>query len=135
MCEQEILAAELAHLRARFADAMGEIRANERYALAITGAVWSWCATNDSNDFVTALWWFPTFACVLLGIRSFASYLAVRSVWSTVQRLQEALEIPETLCWERTTTLGRSRAVTFFSFWMIMQPGTFAVALLVTLGG
>ncbi len=128
----DIICVELAYLRQKHDDASRETTAYERYALLITGLVFSWCATHNEADFLTILWWFPNAACALLGLRSFANHLLAKAIRGNIKKLHDKLHLADDLSWEHIAQSAYLRATTFYCFWLTLVPGTLAVAVFFT---
>jgi hypothetical protein len=133
--QREFLTAELEQVRKDYDGYVEGTRKLERYAILVTGAIWSWCASHDENVAFRLMAWFPFVACALFGLRAAAIHFQARAARQFSVRIEQALGLPGDWSWSRDQQL-QSRGVpslvaaTAYVFWFIVSTGTLLVPII-----
>jgi hypothetical protein len=123
------LAEEIRSLREQLKGALLEARALERYALVLTGVVWTWLLTNGDRDLPVVSWWIPFFLTIVILTREAALYMEIRKAAGYV-RSKEELFLGETGGWESEVWRSSGKIGNFRApwpavlFWLLMIGGT-----------
>ena len=127
---------EIEHLRKLSDNALNETRTLERFALVLTGVIWSWCATNFGLTKTVILIWFPALATFLFGIRAFGMYRYSLGIKKYILDAERHYQLPEHFGWEKIE--GRFgpelRVITSYMFWVVLQATTIVVPTLHHMG-
>lgn len=128
------LADELKGLRQKINQAVQDGRQLERYALALTGGIWTWLLAHDASRVPWIGWWVPFFLSGLGALRARALYEEIGLLAEYVRERERAC-LGEAGGWE-TTVNGRKsqkrRAMAGIVFWLILLTGTFGGAIWLT---
>jgi len=129
------LLAESQTLKTAHADAIRETATLERFAVALTAGVWTWCFSNPRSVIVPVLLWTPALAICFLGLRALSHHLYAVRLTARIDRIQEHFRVPDEFRWSSLTVLRQSpfRAGTAYAFWALAQVLTILVPLYVPL--
>jgi hypothetical protein len=129
---QSAIADERNYLRSLMAEYASETSGLEKYALTITGVIWSWCIANSSVAGVKFLFFLPAFTTLLFGMRALSVYRLRSSIREYLKELQTMAGLPENFGWE--THIRRHgqlafRVGTAKFFWFVLHASTIAVGI------
>jgi hypothetical protein len=126
---KDFFAEEIRFLRDQLKGALLEARSLERYALVLTGVVWTWLLTNSDKDLPEISWWIPFFLAIVILTREASLYMEIRRLAGYL-RAREELFLGEEGGWE-TEVWRTSRKIGTFRapwpavlFWVFMIGGT-----------
>lgn len=127
----DYLLGESEHLRTLYRESAQETWTLERYAMAATALVWSWCAAHLDAPGFRLLIWTPVIITIVLGLRAWSIYRNMAVACQYLARLESALGLPEELGWERHLARHRNplRIATAYLFWPLISSIAVVVAL------
>lgn len=132
--QEQFLTDELKELRRKINQAVQDARQLERYALALTGVIWTWLLTHDASFVPWFGWWIPFFLCSLGALRAKALFEEIGLLAGYVREREKA-SIGKAGGWE-TTVNGRKsqkrRAMAGIVFWLLLLAGTLGGAIWLT---
>jgi hypothetical protein len=126
---KDFLAEEIRSLRDQLKGALLEARSLERYAVVLTGVVWTWLLTNKGKNLPEISWWIPFFLTLVILTREAALYLEIRKLAGYI-RAKEELFLGEKGGWEAEVWRSSRKIGTFRApwpavlFWFLMIGGT-----------
>lgn len=122
-------AEEIRSLRDQLKGTLLEARSLERYALMLTGVVWTWLATSKSRNLPEIGWWIPFFLILVILTREASLYMEIRRLAAYIRAKEELLLGEEggweAEVWRSSRKIGTIR-VPFPAvlFWALMIGGT-----------
>lgn len=133
--EKEFLLKEVEQVRKNYDEFIEETRRLERYAIFVTGVIWSWCASHTDSFAFSLLIWFPSFACALFGLRAAGVHFQARAARQYIANVETIFNLTNQLGWANTqlknsTGVPAIVAVTAYVFWAIIGIGTTAIPLI-----
>lgn len=127
----EYLQKECEYLRTRMASNIDETAALERYAIAVTGALWAWIGTHNITA-IHMLFWLPLLLTMFLGLRALAVYARIKSIREYLAKLDIAAKVPHGLGWIGSLEASGARYRLFSAnvFWLGINLVNFALAII-----
>lgn len=124
--QKAFLVDELEELRQKINQAVQEARQLERYALTLTGVIWTWLITHNSSSVTWLGWWIPCLISFLGTIRAKALYDEI-STLSGYIAAKEKLFLGGSGGWESHINSEKSqlkRSIAGTAFWCLMLVST-----------
>lgn len=110
---------------------LARIEELEKYALALTGAIWAWAVANNKNQAVDLLLWAPLVIQSLLAFRALTAWRCAKLHMEYLVRLEAEIGVP----------LGMGAGSAIYARWKQLAENTggtfwvtlFAISLIVIL--
>lgn len=121
---ESYLMAERDFVRAIASEYSKETAALEKYALTLSGVIWSWGATHFGSVGIKVLFFAPALTTFLFGLRAWSVYRARESARAYVRTLSPS-------GWESYLCdhSGSFRVHTAYMFWVALQLVTLSVGI------
>ncbi len=134
--QKSYLLAEYDYLTKQIHWRITQIVADQRNGLILTGALWAWLATNDSNQIFEFVKWAPVAIVILFSIKRVSMSLAIREQRLYLKTLEDKFNLPEGTGWVRTRKatprLGKALRIWSILYWVSLLVANTALALLTT---
>lgn len=132
---QELLLREVEHVRNEYDEAIRQTRLLERYAVLVTGLIWSWCVTNPGQAGVDVLIWFPAILTAVFGIRAWSLHCRALAARRYIAEVEPTFSPPKDLGWAQKQINRKFGthglvACTAYLFWGVVQVGTIVVPIM-----
>jgi len=96
---KEFLLVEYSELRQTFRSHTGQIVADQRAALALTGAFWTWIAIHAIRESYTLVVWIPTLLVLLFILKWWIFHRSIMRLASYFRDVEERFYLPKGLGW------------------------------------
>lgn len=135
----DFLLEEYKDLRNQIDQLLKETNTLAKYAVVLTGAIWTWLATHDNSQFF--LWWLPMLIIIVFGLRVWSLTLSIIELGKFVSGIEESPGLTLELGWEMKCRADRAnggffsrnspRFLSAITFWIMLLIITVVIPLLV----
>lgn len=114
---------EIEHLRSLYQEYAGQTVELERYAVLVTGGIWSWYVANRTIPGIASLLWVPVLTTVLFGLRAWGVYGEMTRIARYLHHVERSQSLPDGVGWlEYTRRHPRAlRVATAYVFWGVLH--------------
>ncbi|MGI9487695.1 MAG: hypothetical protein ACR2RF_17815 [Geminicoccaceae bacterium] len=118
--EKAFLLREHEAVRTELDEAVRETRVLERYALLVTGAIWSWAMSID-NEFYSWLAWLPLLLILFLAFRAFVLTMHIDDLARYLMKIEKKFELSGGLGFETYfQDRGKVKRFSAYAFWCLL---------------
>jgi hypothetical protein len=96
----EFLLEEYKSLRTQIDEFMKDIMGLERWAVIVSGGLWSWLSTTEGKHLPGLIYWSPALLSLLFGLRSLGVYVMMRRTGKYILTVERQLDLPAGLGWQ-----------------------------------